>query len=163
MRATSPSSSSLPDQDSLFSTPLEPGPVLAPRPRRLGRVAVIAILVLVAQGSVFWHLHRASAARRRQVESDMQAFEMRAHALRTEMKGLQAQLGQTQGRIDQLHASAASRPRTAQDTTTTSARPSARPAKPRPPRATREEPRTVSARPAPIILRPGCTSQPLGC
>lgn len=152
------------DRDSQLVSPHESTHVMTtwPRPRRLGRIAVTAIIVLAVQGGIFWQLHRSSAAKRRQVAVEMHAFELRAQALRSDMEALQGKLGHTQGEIHRLHASpapSASAPRPAAPAL---GRPPAQTGKPRPPRPPRP-PSEVTVKPSPIVLSPGCANTPLGC
>lgn len=156
-----------PDEDSLFVSPRAPDQaVTSQRPRLLGRVAVMAMLVLAVQGGIFWQLHRSSAAKRQQVALEMQDFEMRAQALRSEMAALQGRLGQARGEIDQFQATRSITGATPSITGAGGVTPS----KPARPTSARERPSKpgqasvqAATRPAPIVLSARCTSTPLGC
>jgi hypothetical protein len=148
------------DRDSLFVSPYVPVPATLPRPRLLGRVAVTVIIALAVQGGVFWQLHRSAAAKRQQVALEMRDFEQRAQELRAQMEALQGRLGRTQGEIERLHEHAATHP--APRPASASQRPSTTTVKPRPQQPARPA-SAPAARPAPIVLSPGCASTPLGC
>src|SRR5690606_4122514 len=126
-----------PPSESLFVSPHEPmhDVSIAPRPRLLGRIAVVAIIVLAVQGGVFWQLQRSAADKRRQVAAEMHDFETRAGALRAGMAVLQSKIGATRSEIERLRTQPAPAP--------VAAPPAAEPSRPvgRPPAQARPRPR----------------------
>jgi hypothetical protein len=120
----------------------------------------MAVIALALLGGVVWQSHRSAEARRAQVAMEMRDFEERTQALRAEMSTLQDRIGQTRDQLGDLQARAVLpvQPR--------APRAGARPAAPvRRPAAARPQPLQQSrpARPAPIVLTPGCADTPLGC
>ncbi|HWN69628.1 MAG TPA: hypothetical protein VNM90_18430 [Haliangium sp.] len=130
-----------------------------PRPRRFGRILMTVIIMLAVQGGIFWQLHRSFAAKRRQVAMEMQDFETRAQALRSNMEALQGRLGEAQGKFERLQALPAPSAPPSRPAAPVVGRPLAQSTRPRPPRP----PAHPAPRPAPIVLDPGCAKTPLGC
>lgn len=122
-------------------------------PRRLGRVALMAVIALAMVGGIVWQSHRAAEARRDQIAMETRDFELRTQALRAEMSTLQDRIGQTREQLGDLQARSV-----------LPAQPRVEPRARKPP-AARPQPLQQSrpTRPAPIVLTPGCANTPLGC